>query len=262
MSWEWVHTLVQRYLDEGESAFEARSTGPHSNPSATDEFVRGLIIELRHDLTAQGLDAGPVTIVWHLKERGLTAPSTSTIRRILTDDNLVTPEPKKRPKSSLRRFEAAQPNECWQSDFPPQAGGAPTRWALADGTDVEILNWLDDHSRLLLACTLFARVTGDDVVDVFTHTANEYLPATLRIVQKNGHPGHPQTQAKIERFHQTLKKWLHRQPAAETLGELQSQLDLFRSIYNTQRPHRALKGSTRWQAYQATIKARPTAEAD
>jgi transposase InsO family protein len=72
----------------------------------------------------------------------------------------------------------------------------------------------------------------------------EYLLANLGITQKNGHPGHPQTQGKIERFHQTLKRWLAAQPAAATIAELQAQLDTFTGIYNQIRPHRALHGAT------------------
>ena len=94
----------------------------------------------------------------------------------------------------------------------------------------------------------------------FTRGTNafEYLLATLRIQQKNGHPGHPQTQGKIERFHQTLKKWLTRQPAATTVAELQTQLDRFQQIYNHHRPHRALGGLTPATSYHATPKAWPT----
>jgi transposase InsO family protein len=99
------------------------------------------IVALRRELAAQGLDHGPQTIGWHLEHEQLPVPSTSTIRRILLAAGLVAPEPRKRPKSSYRRFEADQPNQCWQSDF--------THWQLADGTGVEIINWLDDHSRYL-----------------------------------------------------------------------------------------------------------------
>ncbi|GAA0413619.1 IS481 family transposase [Leifsonia naganoensis] len=227
-------------------------------------------------MTADGLDAGPVTIAWHLEQEHHPVPSTSTIRRILHNAGLITPEPRKRPKSSYHRFEADQPNETWQSDF--------THWPLADGTDIEILNWLDDHSRLLLSCTAHHRVTGTDVITTFTAAANtyglpastltdngsvytsrftggrngfEYLLATLSIQQKNGHPYHPQTQGKIERFHQTLKRWLAGQPPATTLRDLQAQLDRFQTIYNKTRPHRALDRLTPAQAYSATIKAQP-----
>jgi hypothetical protein len=97
------------------------------------------VIALCQKLTAQGSDARRVTIAWHLEPEGLRAVSTSTIRRILHQAGVIVPEPRKRPRSSYTRFEAAQPNEMWQSDFMHRR--------LADETDVELLNWLDDHSR-------------------------------------------------------------------------------------------------------------------
>ncbi len=204
-------------------------------------------------------------------------PSVSTIRRILHAAGIVVPEPHKRPRSSWIRFEAAAPNEVWQADF--------THWRLADGSEVEIANWLDDHFRYLLSCTVFRRVDGDDVVATFTAAGEEHgwpaatltdtgtvyttrlvggrnslehLLAYLGIRQKNGNPGHPQTQGKIERFHQTLKRWLRQQPVARTLAELQAQLDAFREVYNEQRPHRAIGRRTPGEAYRATPKDRPS----
>lgn len=279
VTWRWVHTLVQRYEAGGLDALEPRSRRPRTNPRTTPEPVRTRIIELREKLTIDGLDAGPATIAWHLHSENINPPAASTIRRILTDAGLVRPEPRKRPRSSLRRFAAEQPNETWQSDF--------THWTLADGTDAQILNWLDDHSRYLLSCTAHAPVTGTDVVDTFTSAINtygppastltdnglvyttrllkgrttrnafEYLLAGLGIRQKNGHPGHPQTQGKIERFHQTLKLWLAGQPPAASLEVLQAQLDTFRQLYNERRPHRALDRTTPHQAYHARPKALP-----
>ena len=87
--------------------------------------------------------------------------------------------------------------------------------------------------------------------------AFEYLLHALGIQQKNGHPGHPQTQGKIERFHRTLKDWLAAQPPAADLAALQAQLDAFRGLYNTARPHRALGRVTPHDAYHARPKARP-----
>lgn len=276
VSWRWVHTLVERYQAGGMDALEPRSRRPRTNPHATAQDVRTRIVELREKLHIDGLDAGPATIAWHLETEGLHAPAVSTIRRIITSAGLVTPEPRKRPRSSLRRFAAEQPNETWQSDF--------THWPLADGTDTEILNWLDDHSRYLLSCTAHPRVTGTLVVNTFTTCINtfgppastltdngsvytsrftggrnafEYLLHALGIQQKNGHPNHPQTQGKIERFHQTLKLWLAEQPPPASISELQAQLDAFQHVYNTQRPHRSVGRITPDTAYQARPKARP-----
>jgi len=275
VSRQWVHVLLARYRAGGLDAVEPRSHRPHSNPRRTPVELAERVVELRRELTGQGLDAGPLTIAARLRGEGRPVPSTSTIRRILHAAGLVVPQPRKRPRSSYRRFEAAQPNECWQSDF--------THWTLADGTDVEILNWLDDHSRLLLACTAHPRVTGPIVVCSFltvvaghgaptaTLTDNgsvytsrftrgrngfEYLLAELGVTQRNGHPGHPQTQGKIERFHQTLKRWLAAQPPAADLPTLQRQLDQFRVLYNTTRIHRA-HGRTPADAYARTVKAAP-----
>jgi len=271
-----LQRLLARYREGGLDALEPRSRRPQTTPIATPVAVRGRVVELRAQLTADGLDAGPETIRWHLEREGLRAPSTSTIRRILQAAGLVTPEPRKRPRSSYTRFEMAQPNELWQSDF--------IHWRLADGTAVEVLNWLDDHSRYLLSCTVHEPVTGDDVVSVFLALIEEYGPPAstltdngsvytsrftggrnafeyvlplLGVRQKNGSPGHPQTQGKTERFHQTLQRWLRSRPPARTLTELQGQLDEFREHYNGQRPHRALQRRTPGEAYRATPKAAP-----
>ena len=254
-----LQRLLRRYRDGGLEALNPRVRRPLTSPQRAPDDVRERIVALRIELTARGLDAGPVTIAWHLGREGLRVPSTSTIRRILHAAGLVVPEPRKRPRSSWIRFEAAAPNEVWQSDF--------THWHLADGSEVEIISWLDDHSRYLLTCTAFRRVGGDDVVANFSATGDahgwpaatltdngavytsrftggrngfEYLLAYLGIRQKNGAPGHPQTQGKIERFQQTLKRWLERQSPARTLAELQAQLDAFGLAYNEQRPHRAI----------------------
>lgn len=221
VSRQWVHRLLVRYQAGGLDAVEPRSHRPETNPRRTSPDLAARIVELRHELVRHGLDAGPLSIAERLRRDGQHVPSTSTIRRILHAENLIVPAPRKRPRSSYRRFEATQPNECWQSDF--------THWRLADGSDIEILNWLD---------------------------AFEYLLAELGIIQKNGHPGHPQTQGKIERFHQTLKRWLTVQPPATDLASLQRQLERFQVIYNSERVHRA-HDRTPTDAYAATVKAAP-----
>ena len=123
------------------------------------------MIELRAQLTADGLDAGPHTIGWRLEQEGHKPPAPATISRILNLAGLITPQPRKRPRSSYLRFEMAQPNEMWQSDF--------IHCSLVDGTGVEVLNWLDDPCRFLLSCTARRPVTGDDVVTVLLSLIEE-----------------------------------------------------------------------------------------
>jgi transposase len=161
-----LHRLLARYRQGGLDALEPRSRRPKT--IATPEDIRERVIGLRVQLIADGLDAGPVTIAWHLEREGHKPPAPATISRILHQAGLITPQPRKRPRSSYMRFEMAQPNEMWQSDF--------IHWRLADGADVEVLNWLDDHSRYLLSCTVHEPVTGDDVVSVFLGLIEEYGP--------------------------------------------------------------------------------------
>jgi len=138
----WIYALLARQRAEGEAAFEPRSKRPKTSPAAIPDSAVELIVLLRKELAGRGLDAGPDTIAWHLAHHHRVKVSPATISRYLARAGLVVPEPRKRPKSSYLRFEAEQPNECWQSDF--------THYPLADGTGTEILTWLDDHSRYAL----------------------------------------------------------------------------------------------------------------
>lgn len=275
VSRRWVITLVQRYLAEGEVGLQPRSRRPLTSPARTSTVLEDEIIEIRKDLDKHGHEAGAATIAAHLAARHGHAPAVSTIWRILTARGFVTPQPHKRPKASYVRFAAEQPNERWQSDI--------THWALADGLDVEILHWLDDHSRLCLASTARNVFKAPDVEASYRRIAAEYgnpaavltdngavytgryrgngrvkLEITLHnrgVVFTHSRPYHPQTCGKVERFHQTVKKWLATQPQARTITELQAQLDMFRTYYNTIRPHRALGRRTPAQAYAARPKA-------
>jgi len=283
----WVSKLVARYRIEGQAAFEPRSRRPKSSPTATPQPTVELIVDLRRRLAGQGHDAGPATIAWHLGQRG-TKISPATIARTLTAAALVTPQPHKRPRSSYVRFAAEQPNGTWQADF--------THYRLAGGTDVEILTWLDDHSRYALHIGAHPRITGQIVLTAFrTTVAAHGVPAStltdngmvfttrfaggrggrsalehelrrLHVAQKNSRPNHPTTCGKVERFQQTLKNWLKAQPdQPHTLPQLQAQLDSFAADYNHRRPHRSLpRHATPGACYQSLPKALPAAsrEAD
>jgi transposase InsO family protein len=282
----WVSKLVARYRSEGETAFGPRSRRPKQSPRALGHDVVERIISLRQDLSKSGLDAGPDTIRWHLEHHSGITVSNSTISRYLQAAGLVVPQPQKRPRSSYIRFEADQPNECWQSDFTHYRMAPRGRSA---GQDVEILSWLDDHSRMALGVSVHPRVTGPIVLAQFRRAVkNHGIPAStltdngmvfttrfaggrggrnafeaeLRrrgVRQKNSRPNHPTTCGKVERFQQTLKKWLRAQPRqATTVAQLQHQCDAFVEYYNQERPHRSLMHrSTPVTAYQARPKARP-----
>src|SRR5919112_1736698 len=256
----WVQQLVSRFQREGPAAFQPRSRRPHASPHTVDAEVEDAIIRLRKELSKQGLDAGAETIAAHLARQlpaggGRPAtPAVSTIWRILSRRGFVRPQPQKRPRSSWQRFCADQPNERWQADI--------THWRLADGTEVAILNIVDDHSRLCLVSDARPNTTGPDVVASFRKAFAQWgIPA--KVLTDNGavftakqrgegrvalevelgvlgvrfdqsRPYHPQTCGKVERFHQTQKKWLTAQPRAATVAALQRQLDRFARYYNTQ----------------------------
>jgi transposase InsO family protein len=280
VSRQWVHQLVTRYELEGAAAFEPRSRRPHHHRHAVSADVEDKIVRLRKTLDKAGYDAGAATIAEHLTRDTSVAkvPALSTIWRILSRRGFVAAQPHKRPRSAWKRFSADQPNQLWQADV--------THWRLATGADVEILNILDDHSRVALASTARATVSGPDVLDTFTdaftrwgtpaavltdngaiftatprrggRTALQLTLGELGINYINSRPYHPQTCGKVERFHQTLKKYLSAQPTAHTIAELQAQLDDFTTYYNTVRPHRALDRRTTLQAFHARPHAFPT----
>jgi transposase len=152
VSKSWVATLVARFREGGYEAITPRSKAPKTVPHRTSSELEDEIVALRKHLGELGVDAGAETIAHHLGLRHERVPSVSTIWRVLRRRGFLTPQPHKRPRSSWIRFEAQLPNECWQSDV--------THWHLADGTEVEICNFVDDHSRLAIASRVFQVTTA------------------------------------------------------------------------------------------------------
>ena len=277
ISRSWLYELLARFREGGYAALEPRSRRPRSCSLQATAEVQAEVVRLRQELSEAGFDAGPQTILHHLQGKVEQLPSAATVWRILKRQGLIKPEPRKRPRSSFIRFEAQLPNQTWQCDATP--------WQLADGSPVEILNLEDDHSRLFLGATAFPTVKAADVVQAFFSASDSYgLPAsfltdnaavfsgrsrhgkvaleleleTLGIEVKHSTPYHPQTCGKVERLHQTLKRYLRKQAPAQSLAHLQIQLDAFREYYNHHRPHRALGRQTPLVAFNARLKARPT----
>ena len=208
----FVAKLVKRFKEGGAEALEPHSRAHRNDPNRTAVELEDRIVELRKDLLDYGVDAGAATIESHLARELSHPPSISTIHRVLVRRGFVNPQPKKRPKSSYIRFEADQPNEMWQSDF--------TDWELTTGRTVQILNFIDDHSRLLLASRAVSVVKGADVMATFVEacerwgtpacvltdngavynaisrhgrTAFECLLDDLGVNYKHSRPYHPQT---------------------------------------------------------------------
>lgn len=268
------YKYVSRVREEGLVGLEERSRRPHSSPLATPVEVEDRIVRLRKELGEAGLDHGATTLQWHLASADELSgvPSVSTVHRVLVRRGQVVPSPHKRPKSSWQRFEASAPNEMWQIDH--------TDWEIATGP-VKIFNIVDDHSRVAIRCRAVHKATTEQAWRTFSQGTQRWgLPAgtlsdnglcfsgKLRQVEvffeaqlrqagvqpRTGRPFHPQTTGKVERFQQTLKKWLRKQSPALTIEDLQADLDEFERIYNTERPHQGIDRQfpiERWHATPA-----------
>ena len=234
---------------EGEGSWQPRSRRPKTSPGRTPAEVTGRIVRLRGELAP---DNGADTILAELRQiaardgweqRGLRVPHRSTVNKILTREGLVTPQPGKRPKSSWRRFAYARPRDCYQLDA--------TEVKLAGGQAVVIFDVLDDCTRLLAACQAADAETAAAAVTAITAAA-QACGAPGIVLRDNGAafgggiargqgafvravaamnsrlirsaPYHPQTCGKVERHHQTLKKWLATRPVPATLPALQELL--------------------------------------
>ena len=276
VSKSWVAKLVARFREGGYEAIAPRSKAARKVANRSSDALEDRVVRIRKELSDEGFDCGAQTIHYHLSLSDPSPPSASTIWRILKRRGFVTPEPHKRPKSSYIRFEASLPNECWQSDV--------TFYELKDGSKVEILNFLDDFSRVCVASKVLVTTCSPDVVATLYGAGSAWgLPASvltdngavytavyrggysaleselfhLGITSKHSRPYHPQTCGKVERFHQTLKKFLNKQKRARSVAELQAQVDRFVAYYNEVRPHRAKGRMTPRAAFDSRAKATP-----
>jgi transposase InsO family protein len=271
-----------RYRAEGIEGVAERSRCPHRCPGQTSAEVEDWIVGKRKQLADAGLDHGATTIQWHMGRAQLALiPAVSTIHRILVRRGQVTAQPGKRPKGSWHRFEAPAPNEWWQIDA--------MNWTIATG-GVKVFNIIDDHSRVAVRSRTCVDETGENAWTTFSEGAAVWgMPAgvlsdnglafsgklrhfevifearlrDIGIRPFTGRAFHPQTTGKVERFQQTLKRWLRHQPLAGNLIELQAQLDQFCWIYNHERPHQGIGRVTpisRWQASPPSIPAPATLE--
>jgi transposase InsO family protein len=272
ISRQTYYRLRRRYLAEGPAGLTPRSRRPHRCPGAVDPGLELEIIRLRTDEGWPDPPRGAASIADELRRSGLACPAVSTIHRVLQRNGLVTPQPQKRPRASYTRFTYPDPNGCWQIDA--------TRWELAgdgpDGREGWVMDVLDDHSRVVVAAHACPGPTTA-AAQAAVHAGGQVWGLPARVLSDNGscfggvgrtgdfvdglaglgiaaihaRPCHPQTCGKIERFHQTLKRWLRTQPRAASLAELQAQLDWFLEFYNHHRPHRALRGATPAEAWAA-----------
>jgi putative transposase len=273
------YELRKRTKEDGPAAvLEPRTRRPKSSPSTLSDEIKAQAVAVRSALEVSGLDHGPISVHEKMRAMGLDeVPSTAALARIFREAGVARMEPKKKPRSAWRRFVYPAPNACWQLDA--------TGYVLAGGRTCVIFQLIDDHSRYAVASHVAWSETAEAAITVFdkavaAHGVPQRLlsdnglalnpsrrgyvgqlvghVSALGVEAITGKPYKPTTQGKNERFHQTLFRYLDKQPLAETLEDLQTQVDEFDHVYNTQRPHQGLPGRiTPLAAWEATPKADP-----
>lgn len=287
------YVKLARFKAEGSAGLAPRSRAPRSHPTRIPEHVGEAVVRARKELAEGGWDHGALSIRWQLLDIARSGvhptggpvldlaevPSRAAVHRLLVERGQVTPQPRKRPQRG-RRFVHPAPNALWQIDG--------TDLLLADGSAATVVQIIDDHSRLDIACHAGISENSADVwaalcagFAAYGHPAcvlsdngaafsgkrrrwpmveMERGLARLGITTIVSSIGHPQTCGKNERAHLTLQQWLNARPAPATLTELQGLLDAYRQGYNHRR-HQALDGDTPHQRFHATERARPAGPA-
>ena len=277
LSRKTFYAIWKRARLEGQAAaLEPRSRRPALSPNRIADDVKAQAVGVRAALEQSGLDHGPISVHEKMKLLGMEpVPAVSSLARIFRDAGVARVEPKKKPRASYRRFVYPAPNACWQLDG--------TEYVLTGGRKCVIFQLIDDHSRLAVATHVaWGETSAGAIAVVAKGIAAHGVPqrllsdngaalnpsrrgilgqlvayvTALGVEPITGKPYKPTTQGKNERFHQTLFRWLDKQPLAGSLEDLQEQVDRFDQIYNTERPHQALPGRiTPAQAWEATPKA-------
>jgi transposase InsO family protein len=247
-----------RFASEGLDGLRPRSRRPFQSPTETPPEMVELIIKARADLAREGWDNGALSIFYRLLRDGEQPPVSRTIHRVLVRQQLVEPQPRKRPRSSYRTFEFPAPDDCWQIDA--------FDYRLAGGEQVVVFEVKDDCSRTQIANLGWTTEDTMGAWECLARGIDEFgkprlllsdnslaftgkLHNRIVLVEKNlmalgikpitSRPYHPQTCGKNERGHQTLQQWLAARPTAATLTELQALLDRYQQEFNN-RPHQGL----------------------
>jgi transposase InsO family protein len=273
----------RQFALEGLTGLQPRSRAPKTSPTRTDETMTALIVAARTALEHEGWDNGARSIHARLCHNGITEPpAPRTIHRVLQREGLITPEPRKRPRSSYRRFVFPATDDCWQIDA--------FEHHLADPTThpVVIFEILDDHSRYNLDALAWPSETTEGAWTTMTRAISRYgTPrmvladnglaftgrrvntrvlfeknlASLGVKLINSRPRHPQTNGKNERAHRTAQRWLAAQPPATNIENLQDLLERYRPAYN-RRPHQGIDHHTPLQRRLAGTRPTPPAPAE
>jgi len=258
---------LRRHREHGDAGLEDRSRRPRTSPRRSSEATEEHVLRLREAHPSWG----GRKLARRLRDQGLEGiPAPSTVTEILRRHGKLDPSDAVKHQP-LRRFERGAPNELWQMDFKGHVA--------MDQGRCHPLTILDDHSRYslgLFACgdEMLATVQGH-LTAVFRrhglpvamladngspwggsgaagYTAFEVWLMRVGVRLYHGRAYHPQTQGKDERFHRTLNVELLQGLRITSLAAAQVEMDIFRRVYNDERPHEALGLAVPASRYRAS----------
>lgn len=266
---------LKRYREKGQLMdVVERSRRPQHSPRRTSEAIEARVCAVRQ---REGWGAKAIRHVLE-RDEGIRL-GRMTVHRILERHGQIREQDRHRP--ATRRFERPEPNQLWQMDF---KGQFPM-----GSQECFPLSILDDHSRYLVGLQALPGTRGQGVQATLEAVFSEYgVPEAMLMDHGtpwwngiNGHGltqlsihlikqgirlhfsgvGHPQTQGKVEKFHDTLRRAVeHRNRWPEDLQGWQSDLNEIRHVYNHKRPHQALNmalPASRYRPSARRFQARP-----
>jgi len=269
-AYKWLH----RYHEQGDPGLENRSRRPSTSPGRSCAELEKEVVRLHHQFPYWGARK-----LLQLLPEGMKRPHHSTLDAILQRNDCQVryhTEPAQAP--ATRRFEHERPNELWQIDF-------KGNFYLSDRRSLRChpLTILDDHSRFALCLEgcegerlelvrpkliqvfrrygMPRRITADNGPPWGSNiqgglSTMEVWLMRLGIEVSHSRPHHPQTQGKLERFHQTLKRELLQRSFSD-MEHCQRVMDHWRAQYNQQRPHEALGQLPPISRYQPSLRSYP-----
>jgi transposase InsO family protein len=268
-----VHEWVRRYQADGLGGLTDRSHRPTRHPAQMPTEVEAAVCELRRVHPRWGQRR----LRYELGRSGCPGPvpSEASIYRLLVRRGLIEPKRRRRRREDYRRWERPGSMQLWQLDV---MGGV----FLTSGAECKLVTGVDDHSRFLVIAAVVPRATGRAVCAAFAAALAEYgvpdeiltdngkqftgrfghpRPATEvlfdRICRENGITHRltgirsPTTTGKVERFHQSLRReLLDDHPPFTDLPAAQAAIDIWRTDYNSLRPHQSLDMATPASRFQ------------
>jgi transposase InsO family protein len=254
-----------RHQTGGPDALEDRRPSPGRVWNRIPGEVRQRILQL----ALEQPELSPRELAMRFTDQASYFVSEASVYRLLKAHDLITSPPFVVIKAADEfKDKTKAPNELWQTDF----------------TYLKVIGWgwfylstiLDDFSRYIIAWKLCTTMKAEDVTDtlelalkasgcdeatvvhrprLLSDNGSSYVAGDLAtwlekrdIIHVRGAPYHPQTQGKIERWHQTLKNRILLENYYLP-GDLEAQIEGFVDHYNHHRYHESLENLTPADVY-------------